>query len=399
MAIVACGERAVPTTRRPAAADTVRIPTEALLHPLTIILADRFELSGHSDSMSGGFTDVSDLDVTDNGNVVVLEARQSRVYIYDSLGKSLRKFGRAGGGPGEFQTTAILSLAVTSDTIFVLERALHAFSHDGKLFYDALVDSVGPGEPRRRVENLEHTRNGLVVVRTHTVLTPTREAHSQVDTSVVQARIESNGFFARPGLAFDGVEAFRFGKVYARKMFGGAPSLAVSRDGRLFYSRGGSFEIQVIGSNGTPLAEIISDVPRPRITASEMRAALVARQRMYDSVVKVSAGSFGSFPPLDQSRLPREEFRVLIGQIISGSGDSLLVERPDLSSLERGPQDSTVWALIDASTGGVLGQLNKPAGFVPRVLRNGRIYGLTRDSLGVPSVVWYRLSNSKKRWE
>jgi hypothetical protein len=68
------------------------------------------------------FFRISDLAVSDGGEVLVLDSGDRSVAVYDSLGTFLRRIGRAGSGPGEFVRPTRIELA--SDGLVVHDPQL-----------------------------------------------------------------------------------------------------------------------------------------------------------------------------------------------------------------------------------------------------------------------------------
>ncbi|MGB9906636.1 MAG: 6-bladed beta-propeller [Candidatus Saccharicenans sp.] len=71
------------------------------------------------------------VDVDDDGNIFILSPRDAAVFIYNSSGRFLRKFGRPGQGPGELGP--VQSISVSGDTVMIndLSRKISIFSRNG----------------------------------------------------------------------------------------------------------------------------------------------------------------------------------------------------------------------------------------------------------------------------
>lgn len=85
-------------------------------------------------SEAGPLSDVADLAVMANGNVVVANDGNHTIVAFNNRGEEQWRFGRAGEGPGEF--TSFLSLAALGDTVYVFDftnRKLTAINPDGTL--------------------------------------------------------------------------------------------------------------------------------------------------------------------------------------------------------------------------------------------------------------------------
>ena len=107
---------AIITSEVPSAVDTVATP------------------SWRVSSDAGPLSDVADLAVMANGNVVVANGGNHTIVAFNSKGEEQWRFGRPGEGPGEF--TSFLSLAALGDTVYVFDftnRKLTAINPDGTL--------------------------------------------------------------------------------------------------------------------------------------------------------------------------------------------------------------------------------------------------------------------------
>jgi hypothetical protein len=83
-------------------------------------------IGGDNASPDAAFMDIAGIAVTPQGHMYVLDARDRSVRVFDSEGRVLRRFGRQGGGPGEFQ----LPVAIWVDTVVrVVDLAQQRMSH------------------------------------------------------------------------------------------------------------------------------------------------------------------------------------------------------------------------------------------------------------------------------
>jgi hypothetical protein len=75
---------------------------------------------GSSTDPNIGFTLITGAAVDRDGNVYAFDSRESEFRVFGRDGQLLRKFGRRGEGPGEFDSAP--SFGVTGDTLWTLER-------------------------------------------------------------------------------------------------------------------------------------------------------------------------------------------------------------------------------------------------------------------------------------
>ena len=80
------------------------------------------------------FSEASDMDVDLEGNIYVLDSKETRIKVFDREGAFLKTIGQKGQGPGEMQSARSLSITPNNE-ILVSDwsaGALHFFSLDGK---------------------------------------------------------------------------------------------------------------------------------------------------------------------------------------------------------------------------------------------------------------------------
>ena len=88
---------------------------------LPILVAEEEMRIGDVDDPDYGFSRVAGVDVDDEGNIYVGEALVPEIRVYDADGVLLRRIGRRGEGPGEFQRAP--RFGVFGDTLWTLDNA------------------------------------------------------------------------------------------------------------------------------------------------------------------------------------------------------------------------------------------------------------------------------------
>lgn len=121
---------------------------------------------GDVDSPDDGFSRIISVDVDRDGNIYALEGMASEIRVFDPQGRLMRRIGRRGGGPGEFEN--IPSFGVKGDTLWSYDsRAgrITLFNRQGEVISTALT--MGVGVPVRTgtgyVTPERMTRDGLFV--------------------------------------------------------------------------------------------------------------------------------------------------------------------------------------------------------------------------------------------
>jgi hypothetical protein len=119
----------------PAAAQTAESPRFNVERLLTLG-AD----AGSDDAL---FVDINDVTTSPSGDIYVLDTGDRAVKVYSPAGRFVRRFGRAGGGPGEFQ----LPTAIRVDSIVHVsdpaQQRMSYFALDGRHVRTARTPEMG----------------------------------------------------------------------------------------------------------------------------------------------------------------------------------------------------------------------------------------------------------------
>jgi hypothetical protein len=116
---------------------------ELSLESLSILVADEELRIGSTEDPDVGFSRIGEVDVDADGVLFVFENADLEIRAYDPRGRLLRRFGRRGAGPGEFQGAA--RLGIVGDTVWTIQslpRRLTLFTRDGQLLLAATPETV-----------------------------------------------------------------------------------------------------------------------------------------------------------------------------------------------------------------------------------------------------------------
>ncbi len=116
----------------------VRNPKEPIFKAPILELHEELSLGGRQAVGECAFGQVQAVAVDDSGSIYVLDRKNFNIKVFDSSGKHLRTFGRAGQGPGEFEYPYSLSLNRVSSELMVHQLAtrLIFFKTDGTFLRD-----------------------------------------------------------------------------------------------------------------------------------------------------------------------------------------------------------------------------------------------------------------------
>ncbi|MGQ0648905.1 MAG: 6-bladed beta-propeller [Gemmatimonadaceae bacterium] len=339
---------------------------------------------------STGFVYVSAAHWVSAGRLLVADARQRRLYLYDSAGRHLRTIGRDGSGPGEFR--GMMTVSVVGDTIGVWDLSGRRFS----LF---TVDSG------------------------FRLLVPTPKAPTEYDTpreTWITGGVRPLAFWLRgeyPGPVPQGVRIRRwqftgqlavsdtsgralamsptFNGVYtgqsdrgdARQLFSNAPFVAVAE--LIAYGSGEAFEVRVADRDLRTRRIVrwsLADEPLTEAEVASARARLLAsmppgapRERIEAAVNDIVA------PEL----LPKT--RPAISRALWDHGGQLWLGR--FEAPVRGLAEAFDWIVLDSAARPV-GRVRLPDTARIESVRGSELLLSVRDSLDVQTVQVWRVKRA-----
>lgn len=333
-------------------------------------------IGGDGAEEHSAFMEVGGIAVTAGGEIFVLDAGNRSVRVFDARGRFLRRFGRQGSGPGEFQAPVGIQVDSVVRVSELAQRRVSVFSLDGRHLRTDASPMVGDA-PVVRVVPLRGgfslgtlpARLGLSAggaQRTGTaeesvmVLSPTGRA----DTL---ARFHSGFAAYHPRDA-----AVPFGAIDSHAGRGG--TVAVLGDSLVAAADGyaGSVRWYRAGASGLSLI-------RTRPLPSRSRPVGDDDRRRMEREIRAA------HPGLPRRLVLEPPPRISVASQALFSADGSLWIR---NTAGRG--HAHVWTVFDPS--GEIGfRVELPAGFDLRFVRGDLLYGVARTSNDAPVVHVYRL--------
>ncbi len=327
------------------------------------------------------FNYISDVDVDSRGQIYAGDGL-AEIVVLDSAGAMVRRLGRLGFGPGEFEAVSTVHL-LPGDSLYVYDGpAMRATVYEPQsttVAYTVRFPEAGFAfpvdvEPTRRGFLLAHFRriNGEVPTAGHRqddiVRVLNQDGSVQRDTVVlvpepetIEVRTDSrHGFFFLP---------------YTRQTL-----VRWSSDGRIYSLWTDSARVKVHGPDGRLRADFTAQLPFPR---------LPIQQRTIDSLVEINGK--GGFPrrTLEEAFGGRWQTWPLVQDMLVDDRSRIWIQ-----PVTQGPQ--ATWLAFD-ERGQRLATLHLPRSTRPRLIRGERMYAVSTDSLDVESLVVYRLTPSSTR--
>lgn len=351
-------------------------------------LRETLRISGAAGGSGKGFSSVADLGLDGDGDVLVLDPHDGRVVVFDSTGRWMRSFGRAGSGPGAFSSSASAIVVSAGDTVFIA---------DGARFRVVVFASNGTpigsfDTPLQAGQALRWGRSarGKIVEQARTALLPGADSAAP-ENVLVERSSRGTVLDTLLHLPLGDVPNLRGGKV---RLFAPEARWDIGDHGRVLVAVSDVYRVAEYDSTGT-LRTVIDHPYEPRPVTADDQDAL-------KKLLATAMISRGSVPPAFITQIVNNiEFAPTypaIGFLFNGPNGSALVqhgatleelrERGGTSdvSLESIRRGSPNWDVFDRS-GRYLGVLTFPERFTPKRVAGTAVYGVETDSTGAPSVV------------
>jgi len=362
------------------------------------------------------FFRVSAMAIDDENNIYVVDAGHAEVRVFDAAGTFLRRFGRRGRGPGEFEFPS--GIWAHGDTVFVADTRLIRMSIFDRTGRDAGTIPLG-GVRAGRVFPVRPVPGGWIalpwevpagfpyehgVVRNDTsriVWTASLEELVALDArapaAVAPAATAVRELVTMVSGRRVGNQTPIFMSSFA-PLFEPEPRYAVDGRGRVYFSTSADYVIDVYDTSGTHVRRLTRAYsPIPITDALIGRFADLARAH-WDTASMQGEAAAGKAN--DEARIRTATVPALppIGRMLASAEGTLWVERrdlvPDPVALEwtRGPNEpyATKWDVFDPE-GRFLGTVTLPPTFSPRVVGESWALGIERDELDVEHVARYEI--------
>ncbi len=121
--------------------EVIHNPAEPLHGELALELEEDLVIGGEEFDENYNFRRISDIEVDNEGNILVLDYMDCRIQKYDKEGKYLRTIGRKGEGPGEFQQPVRMYLTPGGKLYVSEPRKIHVFDKNQEYKRSIIPDS------------------------------------------------------------------------------------------------------------------------------------------------------------------------------------------------------------------------------------------------------------------
>ena len=338
---------------------------------------------------STGFVFVSAAHWVSGDRVLVADARQARLQLYDASGRHLRTLGRDGDGPGEFR--AIMTVSVVGDTIGVWElgaRRLSLLTADSG--FRRLVPTPKAPSDYDTPREVWITSGARPLIYWLSAGPPSplpqgvRIRKWQFTGHLALSDTTANTRASSP--TFNGIYSGQGERGDARQLFSNLPFVATAVD-RVAYGSGETFEVRV--------------ADRELVTRRLVRWSLADEPLGDAEVAAARERLFASMPP----GAPREKIEEAVNTIVAP--ELLPKVRPAISRAlwddtgclwvgrfdapTRGLAESYDWVVLDTAMRPI-GRVRLPEGARLESVRGSDLLLSVRDSVDVQTVQVWRVA-------
>lgn len=327
------------------------------------------------------FSQITDVDVDSRGQFYAGD-RLAEIVVMDGDGTLVRRFGRMGFGPGEFEAVSTVHV-LPGDSLYVYDgaaqRATVFLPHSARVAYTVRFPQTDYSfpieiEPNREGFLLAHFRriNGDVPIagqrRDDLVRTLNRDGSIRLDSVVVVPEPESIEVRENGGSGF-------FFPRFARQSL-----VRWGQDGRIYSLWTDSSRISIHDAEGRSHGSFTAQLSFSRLPIASTTI---------DSLSERNADAGFTRRSLEEAFRGRWQTWPLVQDMLVDDQSRIW-----LQPVTHGPEAN--WLAFDTK-GRQLATLRLPRSVRPRLIRGDRMYAVSTDSLDVETLVVYRLAPSPTR--
>jgi hypothetical protein len=278
-------------------------------------------------------------------------------------------------------------IAISHDTLFALDRRLHAFDTAGVY----LASSEG-NVPIYSTNSITATPRGLVLI----FRPPTPST-----TNVFQFASYDFKHPAAPQDTFSMVQhLIEYGDPLHRPNLPNAivPPHYAASNGLGYFAVGDSFHVDLRDATGAIIRSYIATIPKVSVSATDKRDFIENVHAEFRRITGRSEENYArEVEPLvtpEYAKRSYDKYRQAISLIIASESGLFMLARSDITKRpyrQLDPTEYTLWTLLD-SHGNVRSHIELPSNFLPKVFTACTLYGVSFTPDGTELVVRYDLS-------
>ena len=326
-----------------------------------------------------------------DGRLVAVNGATQRILYFDASGELLTSVGGRGVDDGQFHGLGWIGRGAADSLVAYdfIARRIALFDAKGKF---VRVAELKPADPTVAAEPLASYPDGSILFRLGRPKNPFPGEPGTV--------LRDSAAYMRFGL--DGLPAAAIGQFPQGETFGvrvrpkepltpfpvpfGLTTVAALRGDTALLGTGASFEIVLIGPEGTPTAVLRAPIARAEVTLAESESYTAG------AIARLKAGARTLKTPLDSGliheieRAPFPARKPAFGRLIVDRSGALWVSAPIVP-----PGPPTSWTVF-APDGSWLGTVTTPAGLRVDEIGSDYVLGVWRERPGPERVRMYPLT-------
>jgi hypothetical protein len=322
------------------------------------------------------FSEITDVGVDSHGRIYAGD-RLGEIVVLDAAGRLVHRFGKMGGGPGEFQSIGTVHL-LDGDSLYIYDgsaqRATVYIPNSDRVAYTIRM----PQPARSFPMDVEPTRGGALIAHFRRINGDVPGARQQ-QNDVIRL-LNRDGSAGHDVLAVPEPEILEVRGEQTNGFF--LPAFARQSlvrwgpDGRIYSLWTDSARVNIHDPTGRSRGGFTARLSTPRIPLSDATI---------DSIAQRNSGSIPSRAISEAFRARWKTWPLVENMLVDDRS------RVWIMPVTQGPLAD--WLAFDAH-GTQLAALRLPRTVHPRLIRGDRLYAVSRDSLDVESLVVYRLTPS-----
>jgi hypothetical protein len=326
--------------------------------PSRLTLIEDLRLGEPDENQIYPFSRLNWLSVDDDENIITMDNEEGCIQIFDKTGKLLKRFGRKGQGPGEFQYVTFMSV-IERDKIGIVDRANHRYSHysqDGKCLKEVKLGKYWD------VYRVKADSQGFLYANFVTWNPTENEVGFMVDL------IKFDPDF-KPVMTMGSLEdsSKRREVIMVDKRFG----YDVRRDDVLVWGVNTEYVLHFVNPEGKIIRKAVKDYEPEKLTEEDQKWHYKVR--------------FGDreLPPRVKLKYPKHYYPF----------NYLLCDdegRTYVRTHQKAGQGEVFFDVFD-SEGRYFAKFTRPVGEMPSIIKKGKMYSLLRDRNELPLLRRYRM--------
>jgi hypothetical protein len=328
--------------------------------PSQLTLIEDLRLGEPDEDMNYPFSTLSWLCVDDDENIITMDNEEGCIRTFDKSGKLIRRFGRKGQGPGEFQSITFM-MVLEGDNIGVVDRANHRLSHfsrDGKFLKEVKLGEYW------NVYRIKADSQGFLYANFVTYHPTENEVGFTVDLMKFDPDFQ-------PVMTMGSLEdsSKRREVIMIEKRFG----YDVRRDDVLVWGVNTEYVLHFVNPEGEIIRKVVKDYEPEKITEED-------RKWHY----KLQFGD-RKLPPQVKLKYPKHYYPYSY-LLCDDEG------RTYVRTYQKAGQGEVFFDVFD-SEGRYSARFARPVGEMPMVIKKDKMYSILRDRNDLPlmrrySMVW-----------